>query len=329
MVNRTIKSTLASIAVVAMLAGCGSSKPSTELISARAGYASAQESPAEKVVPDKLLAAEQALAEAERAYKKDPGSMSEKTLGYVAVRIALMAVAYAGVVEARADTMALQRAYKEELENRRRTDKSKLATTRDSLGRTQADLDRAKAELEAREKELERKRKVLATREKELTKSKTDLKKSKEDLERERKARQEAEAKAAAALASLEEIAKIKEESRGLVITLSGAVLFKSGHSSLLPIAERQLGKVAEALLEQDEKKKIVIEGHTDSRGSDRRNRELSQRRADSVRTFLITRNVPAKRIIALGKGESQPIASNRSAEGRANNRRVEIIVRN
>lgn len=289
-----------------LLIACGGSKPSTELISARAAYHQASTDEVERVAPDRLLSAQQALERAEAAFKEDAGSKKERTLAYVAERVALMTIAHAKLISAEADTLAAERRYKEELEKK--------------SGRTQADLDRAKEQLRRREQALKR-------RERELSRSKTALSKTQSELEREREARLEAEAKAAAALASLEEIAKVKEEARGLVITLSGAVLFKSGKSGLLPIAEQQLGKVAEALLEQDESKQIVVEGHTDSRGSSRSNRELSQARAESVRIFLISRGVTSSRIIAVGKGEEEPIANNKSADGRANNRRVEIIV--
>jgi outer membrane protein OmpA-like peptidoglycan-associated protein len=79
--------------------------------------------------------------------------------------------------------------------------------------------------------------------------------------------------------------------------------------------------------MQQDKSKHIVVEGHTDSKGGEAANRALSQSRADSVRVFLIQQGVPADRITAVGKGEDEPIASNKTAEGRANNRRVEIIV--
>jgi outer membrane protein OmpA-like peptidoglycan-associated protein len=129
-------------------------------------------------------------------------------------------------------------------------------------------------------------------------------------------------------MASLAEIAKIKEEQRGMVITLDGSVLFASGKWELLPIARNKLDKVAEVLQEQDDSKKIVVEGHTDSVGSDSKNLDLSQKRADSVRTYLVSQGVKSDRIRAVGKGESVPVADNKSPEGRANNRRVEIIVK-
>ena len=71
----------------------------------------------------------------------------------------------------------------------------------------------------------------------------------------------------------------------------------------------------------------LIVEGHTDSRGSESYNQGLSQRRADAVRDYLVKRGYPADRIQSRGKGEGSPIANNASPEGRANNRRVEIII--
>jgi outer membrane protein OmpA-like peptidoglycan-associated protein len=71
----------------------------------------------------------------------------------------------------------------------------------------------------------------------------------------------------------------------------------------------------------------IVVEGHTDSRGSEKHNLDLSQRRADSVRSYLVARGYEADRMQARGIGKGRPTTSNDTAEGRANNRRVEIIV--
>jgi len=128
-------------------------------------------------------------------------------------------------------------------------------------------------------------------------------------------------------LEALTRIATVKREPRGTVITLSGSVLFPSGESTLLPSATSRLSDVAQALAAQDVKTPIEVIGHTDSQGSDEANRELSQRRAETVRTFLIAHGVPTDRVRAEGAGESQPITSNASPEGRANNRRVEIVV--
>jgi outer membrane protein OmpA-like peptidoglycan-associated protein len=128
-------------------------------------------------------------------------------------------------------------------------------------------------------------------------------------------------------MASLAEIARVKEESRGMVITLDGSVLFVTGKSDLLPIAREKLDQVAKVLQDADPGQTFVVEGHTDAQGSDQANLALSQARAESVRTYLVSRGVAAERIRALGRGEAQPVASNDSPEGRANNRRVEIVV--
>jgi len=130
----------------------------------------------------------------------------------------------------------------------------------------------------------------------------------------------------AALMAALAKLAAVKEEDRGLVITLSGSVLFRTDESTLLPEAQTRLDQVAEALLTSRERS-LVIEGHTDSEGTDEYNRDLSQRRADAVRAYLIGRGYPADRIVAQGMGEGTPIAGNDTPEGRANNRRVEIII--
>jgi len=86
------------------------------------------------------------------------------------------------------------------------------------------------------------------------------------------------------------------------------------------------LDEVATALQKSDAEK-FVVEGHTDSIGSDATNEELSYRRAQTVHDYLIERGVPAEKIRAVGYGKSRPVADNTTAEGRANNRRVEIII--
>jgi outer membrane protein OmpA-like peptidoglycan-associated protein len=151
-------------------------------------------------------------------------------------------------------------------------------------------------------------------------------------------ARQAADSKAAASeqraveseqktIAANDALAKLaaKDEERGMVITLSGGVLFRSNDAQLLPAAQTKLDDVAVALLTNG--RPVSIEGYTDSKGSQSRNIDLSQRRAESVRSYLITRGLPADRVVAKGMGPDRPIADNGNAEGRANNRRVEIVV--
>ena len=152
------------------------------------------------------------------------------------------------------------------------------------------------------------------------------MKKTNDQLAIAQKAQLDAEKAAADAQADLAKLAAVKEEARGLVITLSGSVLFASNQSTLLPAAQDRLNKVADALLVTKERK-LTVEGYTDSQGSASYNMVLSQKRADVVRTYLISRGYPGDLIQARGIGEESPIANNNTAEGRANNRRVEIVV--
>jgi len=155
-----------------------------------------------------------------------------------------------------------------------------------------------------------------------------DLAEANQRLEAEKAARIEAEKKARDALMKLSaaNAVAVKDEPRGTVITVPAGVLFASGKADLLGSANARLEQVAEALKNEPDRK-ITIEGHTDSQGSDQSNMELSQRRAATVQSFFVSRGVPADKITATGVGESRPVADNGTAEGRANNRRVEIVV--
>jgi outer membrane protein OmpA-like peptidoglycan-associated protein len=140
--------------------------------------------------------------------------------------------------------------------------------------------------------------------------------------------RQAAERRAAQAAVDLARFASVKQDVRGMVITLSGSVLFTSGRSDLLPAAQLKLNEVAAALTQQDPESKIVVEGYTDSQGTASSNQDLSDRRAQAVRDYLVSRGISGDRLTAQGFGPTRPIADNASAEGRANNRRVEIVVK-
>jgi outer membrane protein OmpA-like peptidoglycan-associated protein len=148
-----------------------------------------------------------------------------------------------------------------------------------------------------------------------------------QELASERAARAAAEKRAAQAAAELAKFAAVKQEPRGMVITLSGSVLFASAKSELLPAAQLKLNSVADALTQQDPDSKMVVEGHTDSQGGDSYNQDLSQRRAQVVRDYLVSRGIAADRVTSQGFGSTRSVADNKSAEGRANNRRVEIVV--
>jgi len=190
------------------------------------------------------------------------------------------------------------------------------ARTSGAIGETEQAL-REKKRLDSEYAELQAK---------DAKSTKKQLNQTMAELEKEKQARQKAEKSLSSALASLQTMASVKEEARGMVITLNGAVLFTSGKSELLPMAKSKLDEVASALNDQGFKK-IVIEGHTDSRGSAKLNDELSYARASSVKMHLISQGLDATRVEAVGLGSSRPVASNDTQEGRANNRRVEIIV--
>jgi outer membrane protein OmpA-like peptidoglycan-associated protein len=115
-----------------------------------------------------------------------------------------------------------------------------------------------------------------------------------------------------------------KQTDRGMVMTLSD-VLFDTGRSTLKPGADRDLDRLAQAL-KDNSSTRVMIEGHTDSVGSDSYNEELSQRRAQAVADALRTRGVAADRYEAKGLGKSFPVASNATNAGRQQNRRVEIV---
>jgi outer membrane protein OmpA-like peptidoglycan-associated protein len=161
----------------------------------------------------------------------------------------------------------------------------------------------------------------------ELSSTKSNLEKTQDQLAREKAAREEAEKRAAQAMADLQKIASVKQESRGMVITLSGSVLFPTNESNLLPGAVVKLNDVADALTKGNPDSNITIEGHTDSQGQRDYNMNLGQKRADAVKDQLVARGVAADRIKTVGVGPDRPIADNKTAEGRANNRRVEIVV--
>lgn len=133
---------------------------------------------------------------------------------------------------------------------------------------------------------------------------------------------------AVAQLAALSSIKNVRQDQRGTVITLSGSVLFASNQHDLLTSARETLTNVANALATSDPSSTFIVQGYTDSQGSEDYNLTLSRGRAETVRAFLMAHGIPADRITAEGLGPASPVADNMTPEGRANNRRVEIVVR-
>lgn len=112
-----------------------------------------------------------------------------------------------------------------------------------------------------------------------------------------------------------------------IVVTMPQDILFAFDSATLRPDLRRDLQTVARSLISYPETT-IFVTGHTDNVGSAAYNQTLSERRADAVASELIVNGVPSRRIVARGAGFSQPVASNATAEGRAQNRRVEIVIR-
>ncbi len=310
------------VTFVAFFAGCATVTPN-ELVNARSAYQYASAGPAAQLAPAELHKASEALALAERSFLKDPDSAQTKDLAYVAQRkseqagvLGTMAADKARKDKANADFQSEQgeiiKQRKQDLNDAEKRTAEAQAEI-DRLAAVKAGKDRADAELAAIQ----------------ASKDESDAKFQAQQAEIVRQGRQDlidSEKRTADARAELATLAAVKEEERGLVVTLSGGVLFRSAQSTLLSSAQVKLNQVTDALL-AIRARNLIVEGHTDSQGSESYNQGLSERRAEAVRDYLVQRGYPADRIQSRGKGKGSPIADNASPEGRANNRRVEIVV--
>jgi outer membrane protein OmpA-like peptidoglycan-associated protein len=180
----------------------------------------------------------------------------------------------------------------------------------------EAEAARQKVVSQAREQEA-----VAAKQQAEVARQQADADKQQAQLSAE-----DAQRNAASLEAQLRDL-QAKQTDRGLVLTL-GDVLFDSGQATLKPGAASTIDRLA-AFLTQSPERSVAIEGHTDSMGSDSFNLSLSENRANSVKAALVAKGIQAQRIVAVGKGEGIPVASNDNSAGRQQNRRVEIIVSN
>ncbi len=259
------------------------------------------------VPPQKLVDARTAYAEAEKGVAAE--------------------FAPARLAEAKDALDQAERAFADDEEGEAAAVAAYIAIRRAEIATARGSEKKHKEQLKKLEKgyaELEKKR--LSLTQEQLADVNRRLENAKKELGQEREARKAAEARLTAAVASLKEMAAVKEEARGVVITLSGSVLFATGKHELLPIAKEKLDEVAKALIESGYGS-ILVEGHTDSMGSDSANEALSLKRAEAVRTHLVSQGIDKAKIQAKGLGESRPVASNDTPDGRANNRRVEIVV--
>jgi outer membrane protein OmpA-like peptidoglycan-associated protein len=293
------------VTIAAFVTGCAITAPN-ELVSARSTYQRVSEDPAAKLVPAELHKAHEALDAAEQSFQMQPLSYKTKDLAYVAQRKAELAGALGAMAVDKASKDEANAEFQKKQTELLRQGKQDLSDAEQRAAEAQAAMAADKASRDKADADAQKQQDEL-------------LKQGKQDLS-------EAESRTAAALAELAKLAAVKEEARGLVLTLSGSVLFRSTESKLLPSARVKLSQVAKALLAV-RARNLIIEGHTDARGTKSYNQRLSQRRADAVRKYLVARGYPAKSIRARGEGEGHPIAKNSSPEGRANNRRVEIVI--
>lgn len=273
------------------LLACGAHLAPKELVDARAAYDHAAASNAPKLVPAELHVARESLDLAERKFADDPDSQDAIDSAYIAMRKA-------------------QRA--EALGNAAAASVSKTFAEHEQTKTQQAIIENQQGKLQQTESQLAQERDTLA--------------KQKQMTAEERQKRIEAENKARDAMDALSKSLAVKADTRGTVITLSGGVLFATGQATILPGAQAQLNQVADALKTQAEHH-FTIEGHTDNQGTDAINNDLSNRRANAVRDYLVVRGVATAAITAQGVGSTRPVADNKTTEGRAMNRRVEIIV--
>ena len=290
-----------SLIAAGLLAACASTTPSPALEDARTAVSTAAGDPAvNQYAQLELKQATDALAKADRVWADDRDTSETNHLAYVARQRAEIATNTARARQLEANT---QQAASE-------ADRIRLQA------RTQeADAARMRADAQTRNAQLAQQQAMSAEQ---------------------RAAQQQAQATAAMAQASaaqdrvraleaqLREM-EAQQTERGLLVTL-GDVLFAFNKAELSAQAGPRLDKLAN-FLKQFPDRKLLIEGYTDSVGGDSYNQELSERRAQAVRDALVQRGVDTGRITARGYGKAHPVADNTSPEGRAMNRRVEIVI--
>ncbi len=239
--------------------------------------------------------------------------------------------------------IAIKRMEEERIASERRAGEEREAAARRRA--VQADAERAAAERERNAAEREKAEADRAKAEAQAAADRAARKRSEAEAARasaeaqQRLAQEQADRARAAAEQSEQEKAQLREQlrqqlnviletrmtARGLIVNMSD-VLFDFNKSTLKPGAREKLAKIAGIMLAHPGLR-LQVEGHTDSIGSDEYNQELSEQRAASVRGYLVSQGIPADTITSRGFGESSPVATNATAAGRQQNRRVEIVV--
>jgi outer membrane protein OmpA-like peptidoglycan-associated protein len=284
----------ASLIAAGLLAACASTAPSAALEQARSAVSAAAGDPiVNQYAPVELKEATDALARADREWADDHDETETNHLAYIARQRAEIAT---NAARSRQLDANIQQAGSE-------ADRIRLQAR--TLEADQARLRAQQAQQQALTAEQRAAQQQAAA------------------------AAAQAQANAAqdrvrALEAQLRDM-EAQQTERGLLVTL-GDVLFAFNKAELSAQAAPRLDKLAN-FLKQFPDRKLLIEGYTDSVGGDSYNQSLSERRAQSVRDALVQRGVDSSRITALGYGKAHPVADNASPEGRAMNRRVEIII--
>jgi outer membrane protein OmpA-like peptidoglycan-associated protein len=112
----------------------------------------------------------------------------------------------------------------------------------------------------------------------------------------------------------------------GIIVKFNSGLLFSAGSAELQSSAQTNLKNLASSL-QRNPTTNVIIIGHSDNTGTSQQNMDISLQRANAVKTYLITRGVDAARITAMGRGGTEPIADNETENGRAQNRRVEVVI--
>ncbi len=119
---------------------------------------------------------------------------------------------------------------------------------------------------------------------------------------------------------------EVTRQGENVILNMPGHVTFATDSAQITPAFQGTLDQVATTITEYRDTR-VEVAGHTDNAGSESYNQQLSQRRAQAVANYLASRGVATARITTIGYGETRPVASNETADGRQQNRRVEIIL--
>jgi outer membrane protein OmpA-like peptidoglycan-associated protein len=226
--------------------------------------------------------------------------------------------------------MDVRRAEAEDMARRLARERADADRDRTQAEAARAAAERATAEAQAASQQLAQERAAADAARLASDARAEEARRLAEQAERDRaNDRDQAEREKAELRAKLQQqlniILETRETARGLVVNMSD-VLFDTARHTLRPGAREKLARVAGVLLSHPGLH-LEVEGHTDSVGTDTYNQGLSERRAESVRDYLIQQGIQRDAIAAHGFGESQPVVSNDSSTGRQQNRRVEVIV--